>query len=246
MLLTFLVTVFVDLITAVALGLIATGVVHSRDWARGEMDSVLSMPLLDPAFVPNLEDLDPHCIPVGLVMLKGHFSVGSANDLTRALAADIEDHEIVILDFSATTDVDDSAALAIGDLVQTALDEDTVCIVVGLSGDVAKVLHSLLVFRRVPRNISWTVSTRRSGWPAASLTRMTSTERSPAREDERFWKPGLRGKRFVGLQGFASSKMGSTVFLGLRVAARLKQGSVLSGTRGTKPRGVCRHRECRS
>ena len=30
------------------------------------------------------------------------------------------------------------------------LDEDTACIVSGLSGDVARVLHSLLVFRYVP------------------------------------------------------------------------------------------------
>ena len=29
-------------------------------------------------------------------------------------------------------------------------DDDTACIVSGLTGDVAKVLHSLLVFRRVP------------------------------------------------------------------------------------------------
>ena len=110
MLLTFLVTMLVDLITAVALGLIGAGVVRSRDDTRGEMDRVLSVPLLDPDRLPNLEDFDPSRLPVGLVRLRGRFSVSSAHDLTRALSADIEDHDIVILDFSDTTDVDDSAA----------------------------------------------------------------------------------------------------------------------------------------
>ena len=150
MLLTFLVTVFVDLVTAVALGLIATGIVRSMDRTRAELDSVLSVPLLDPAFVPDLADVDPYRLPVGLVRLKGRFTVGSANELTRAIAADIEDHDILILDFSETTGVDDSAALAIEELVEGALEEGTACIVMGLGGEVAKVLHSLLVFRRVP------------------------------------------------------------------------------------------------
>jgi len=150
MLLTFLVTVFVDLVTAVALGLIATGVVRSMDRTRTELDSVLSVPLLDRAFVPDVADIDPYRLPVGLVRLKGRFSVGSANELTRAIHADIEDHDIVILDFSETTDVDDSAALAIEELVESALDEGTACIVMGLGGEVARVLHSLVVFRHVP------------------------------------------------------------------------------------------------
>lgn len=150
MLLTFLVTVFVDLVTAVALGLIAAGVVRSKSLEFGELSSVLSVPLLDADFVPPLAKLDPFCLPVGLVKLKGRFSVSSAHQFTRAVAADIEDHDIIILDFSDTTDVDDSAALAIEELVDSALENDTACIVSSLSGDVAKVLHSLLIFRRVP------------------------------------------------------------------------------------------------
>ena len=114
------------------------------------MDSVLSVPLLDPIFVPDLEDCDPSRLPVGLVRLRGRFSISSANELTCALSADIHDHDIVILDFFDTTGVDDSAALAIEGLIQTALDEGTACIVVGVTGEVARVLHSLLVFRRIP------------------------------------------------------------------------------------------------
>lgn len=150
MLLTFLVTVLVDLVTAVAIGLIVAGVVRSRDLARSELESVISVPVLDIDPSLSLEDIDTSNLPVGLIRLRGGFSIASANELTRAIAADIEDHDIIILDFSETTSVDDSAALAIEELVQSAIDDDTACVVLGLSGDVARTLESLKVFRRVP------------------------------------------------------------------------------------------------
>ena len=150
MLLTFLVTVFVDLVTAVALGLIAAGVVRSRDLTQNELEGVLSLPILDFDFLPSLEEIDPYSLPVGFIKLRGSFSIASANELTRVIAADIEDHHIIILDFSETTSVDDSAALAIEELVQSAIDDDTACVVLGLSGNVGRVLQSLEVFHRVP------------------------------------------------------------------------------------------------
>ncbi|MXZ13704.1 MAG: SulP family inorganic anion transporter [Candidatus Dadabacteria bacterium] len=150
MLLTFLVTVFVDLVTAVALGLITAGVVRSRDLTQNELEGVFSLPVLDFDFLPSLADIDPYNMPVGFIKLRGSFSIASANELTRVIAADIEDHDVIILDFSETTSVDDSAALAIEELVQSAIDDDTACIVLGLSGDVGKVLQSLKVFHRVP------------------------------------------------------------------------------------------------
>ncbi len=150
MLLTFSTTVFIELITAVALGLIVAGFLRARELASSEIDNVFSVPLLDPAFVPSLEEADHTRLPVGIVRLRRRFSVGSANELARAIAADIEDHDVVILDFSQTTGVDDSAALAMEELIETALDQRTACIVAGLRGTVADVLHSLSVFRRIP------------------------------------------------------------------------------------------------
>ena len=152
MLITFSLTVFVDLITAVALGLIASGVVRSKRSEHHELDRVTSVPLVNPAFFggdPDIDDMDPYRMPVGLVMLRGGFSVASSNELTRAVMKDIEDHDIVILDFSKTTSVDDSAALAIEQLIDAAKDGDTVCIVLGLKGRVAEVLHSLMILRQV-------------------------------------------------------------------------------------------------
>ncbi len=150
MLLTFLVTVLINLVTAVALGLIVAGVVRSRDLTRNELENVFSVPVLDIDSPEFLKGLDPYNLPVGLIKLRGSFSIASANELTRAISADIEDHHVIILDFSDTTRVDDSAALAIEELVYSAIDDDSACIVLGLSGDVAKILQSLKVFRHVP------------------------------------------------------------------------------------------------
>ena len=44
-------TVFVDLITAVAIGLIAAGMAHARQLESLELDSVVSVPFLDRTFV---------------------------------------------------------------------------------------------------------------------------------------------------------------------------------------------------
>ena len=134
---------------ALAFG-VASGVVRSRDLTQNELEGVFSVPVLDFDSLPSLADIDPYSMPVGLIKLRGSFSIASANELTRVLAADIKDHNIIILDFSETTSVDDSAALAIEELVQSAIEDDTDCVVLGLSGDVGRILRSLEVFHRVP------------------------------------------------------------------------------------------------
>ena len=49
MVLTLVLTVFVGLITAVALGLIAAGIARAKESERLELDSVVSVPLLGPS-----------------------------------------------------------------------------------------------------------------------------------------------------------------------------------------------------
>ena len=87
---------------------------------------------------------------VGLVSLRGNFSVASAAKMINTISVDIRDHEIVILDFSNTVYMDDSAALVMEQLIDGALAEDAVCIVMGLTGLPATTLTALNVLRRVP------------------------------------------------------------------------------------------------
>ena len=153
MLLTFGLTVFLDLVAAVAVGMIAAAVTSARQFERLEMDSVVSVPLLDRGFLDvdeDDEDIDHYSARVGLVSLRGTFTVASSSKLIDTIGGDIQDHEVVILDFSDTVYMDDSAALVVEQLVETALTHDTPCVVMGLSGTPAQNLHALDVLKRVP------------------------------------------------------------------------------------------------
>ena len=152
MLLTLGLTVFLDLVTAVAVGLIAAAVTSARQFERLEMDSVLSIPILDRTFfgTEGNEQLDRFAARVGLVALKGTFTVASSSKLIETIGEDISDHEVVILDFSDTIYMDDSAALVVEQLVETAIIQETDCIVLGLSGMPARNLQALDVLKRVP------------------------------------------------------------------------------------------------
>ena len=153
MLITLGLTVFLDLVTAVAIGLIAAGVASARQFERLELDSVVSVPLLDRSFLGSQEDadeVDSFSARVGLVALRGSFTVASSNKLIDTISVDIRDHEVVILDFSGTVYMDDSAALVVEQLIDSAIAEDTQCIVMGLSGSPAATLKTLNVLRRVP------------------------------------------------------------------------------------------------
>ena len=155
MLITLGLTVFVDLVVAVAIGLIAAGMVHARQLERLELDSVVSVPLLDQVFFSEHEDmppLGPYTARVGLVALRGSLTVASSHKLVGVMGADIKDHEVVIFDFSGATYLDDSAAMVIGQLIDVAAGEQTECIVMGLSGSVADTLHALAILQHVPQD----------------------------------------------------------------------------------------------
>ena len=165
MLLTLGLTVFLDLVTAVAVGIITSAVTSARQFERLELDSVISTPLLDSQFLtPEGQarasqdiDLDDFDIPedvfaarVGMVGLRGTFSVASASKLINTISVDIQEHEVVILDFTDTLYVDDSAALVVEQLIDAAISQDVQCIVMGLSGLPATTLSALNVLKKVP------------------------------------------------------------------------------------------------
>ena len=155
MLITLVLTVFLDLVTAVAIGLIAAGMASARQFERLELDSVVSVPLLDQTFFAGYEgadEMDAFSARVGLVALRGSFSVASSTKLINTISVDIRDHEVMILDFTNTVYMDDSAALVVDQLIDTAISENTECIVMGLSGQPANSLRALNVLRLVPEN----------------------------------------------------------------------------------------------
>ena len=148
-------TVFLDLVTAVAIGLIAAMMASARQFERLELDSVISVPLLDRTFLVSKEEadeVDAYSARVGMVSLRGSFTVASANKLITTISLDIRDHEVVILDFTDTVYMDDSAALVVEQMIDVAMAEDTGCIVMGLEGMSETTLKALNVLKDVPED----------------------------------------------------------------------------------------------
>ena len=148
-------TVFVDLVTAVAMGLIAAGMITARQLERLELDSVVSVPMLDRAFLSESGDTDEadlYAARVGLVVLRGTFTVASAHKLVDVIGGDIKDHDVVILDFSSATYIDDSSAMVIEQLLTIAEEKRTGVIVTGLAGQVADILRSLRILEQLPND----------------------------------------------------------------------------------------------
>lgn len=146
-------TVFADLVTAVVLGLVAAGMASARQFERLELENVISVPLLDDAFFADgaqAKGPDEFSARVGLVALRGTFTVASSNKLITTLGADVRDHELVIIDFSDTVYMDDSAAVIVEQLIDVAIDEETECIVMGTSDLPIGSLQALDVLQRVP------------------------------------------------------------------------------------------------
>ena len=153
MLMTLILTVFVDLVTVVALGLIAAGMVQARQLERLELDSVVSVPLLDTTFFDQGgKEEDLYAARVGLVALRGSFTVASSHKLVGVIGEDIKDHEVVIFDFSDATYMDDSAAMVVERLMDVADEARTGFIVMGLSGSVENTLHALNILKKVPED----------------------------------------------------------------------------------------------
>ena len=155
MLMTLALTVVVDLVTAVAIGLIVAGMNHARQLKGLELDSVVSVPILDRTFFKGergMEIGDPLQARVGVVALRGILTVASSRNLVSVIGADIKDHEVVVFDFSAANYLDDSAAMVIEQLLGVAREADTAAILVGLSGSVAETMGTLGVLRAVPRH----------------------------------------------------------------------------------------------
>ena len=151
-----------DLVIAVAVGLVVAALTGARQVERLELDKVISTPLLDMTFLADpeadddsafdLESDDPFSARVGLLSLRGSFTAASSTRLFKVINHDMAEHEVVIFDFTDTLHVDDSAALTIGQLADTARDADTLCIVMGMSGMTGTSLHALNVLRYIPED----------------------------------------------------------------------------------------------
>ncbi len=150
---TTLIAVFIGPILAVVLGLIISFLAGALRVGQLELDSVISVPLLDSVFLyddDEPEDADPFSARVGMLVLKGSLTVASSKKLVRIISIDLLEHEVVIFDFAGATYMDDSAATVVRQLIDLAAHEETPTIVTGSSGEIAETLEAFDVLHSVP------------------------------------------------------------------------------------------------
>jgi SulP family sulfate permease len=153
MLVTLGLTVFVDLITAVGVGIIMAGFVNSRWLAEEQLKGLRQsanaeeLDLLSAEERSMLRAVDGRVL---VTLLHGSFSFASARDLARRDTQAIAPRDVVIYDFSHAGYMDPSAALAIDEMIDLSQRHDRHVIVSGLRGHALQVLSGIGVLERVP------------------------------------------------------------------------------------------------
>lgn len=155
MLITFALTVFVDLITAVGVGIILASFVNAKGLAEEQLKGVghavgENASGLDEAERAILREAGGRIL---VTCLSGAFSYASARELARRASPQLTGVEIVIYDFSGVGYIDTSAALAVEECVGLALENGQSVLIAGLSGKAARVVDGLGALDRIaPEN----------------------------------------------------------------------------------------------
>ena len=155
MLATFVLTVAVDLVTAVAMGIIMASFVTARWREREELGRITRID--SPDTEAQLSEGERQLIAAGhgrvlLTRLIGCFSYASARELVVRATPDDGQHHAIVFDFSRLEHMDVTAALAIDELLEMRQHAGYPVLVAGLDADSSHILSRLGVLSRVPPN----------------------------------------------------------------------------------------------
>lgn len=150
---TLVLTVFVDLITAVAVGLILAGFVTAHWMEQEELKGVTKLALADREHElteTERELLSRHDGEIAVIELRGRFSYASARELLQRVGTGFSGHRLAIFDFSDAAQIDTSAALSLESLFQSAQEELEGIFICGLTGPAEDALKRLQILERIP------------------------------------------------------------------------------------------------
>jgi len=151
MLVVLLLTVLVDVVTAVGVGIVLASLALVKEMAEVQMESMHS--LNDPEH-ERLFDADTaalfrkHRDKLMFLHLSGLISFAAANELTRRFKV-VGDYQVLIIDLLDVPRMDGSAALALEELIQRALDEKRRVLITGMTFRVARLLERMGVLDEV-------------------------------------------------------------------------------------------------
>jgi SulP family sulfate permease len=135
-------TVFVNIITAVAVGVMLASLAFVKEMAELQVENIktISHPDEENLFDAEGAALFAQCERRAMVLhLSGLISFGAASELTRKFAS-VGSYDLLIIDLQDVPRVDGSAALALEEIIQIATESGKHVFVVGLTLHVARVL----------------------------------------------------------------------------------------------------------
>jgi SulP family sulfate permease len=152
MLVVLLLTVFVDLITAVAVGIVMASLLFVKRMSDLQLANIKA--ITGAMDEPGLSEDEKAALDAGggrvvLYHLSGPFSFGAAKGMARRLAAS-DDYDALVLDLSEVSFLDSSASLGLEDAIKQAQGHNKQVYLVGIRPEVAKTLKRLGVFQLLP------------------------------------------------------------------------------------------------
>ena len=151
MLVVLVLTVFVDIITAVGVGIVMASLVFVKDMADIQIQSIKTIvddadhELLTADEAIAFRQLDGRA---AILHLSGAMSFGAANEMMRRIVS-VKPVDVLIVDLTDVPSIDGSAALTLEEIIQRAGDDDQETLIVGMQFGVARVLGRLGVLDRV-------------------------------------------------------------------------------------------------
>jgi len=168
MLVVLLLTVFVNVITAVGVGVILASLVFVKEMAEVQVKAIRT--ISDPDHERMFDEATAklyrqHRDKLMFLHLSGLISFGAANNLVRRFTT-MSDYEVLIIDLLDVPHVDGSAALALEQVIDLAVDQGRHVIIVGMTFPVARLLGRLGALNRIRE--SELLGTRAEGVQAAA------------------------------------------------------------------------------
>ncbi len=154
MLVVLLLTVFVDLITAVAVGIVLASLLFVKRMSDLQLANIKAItgaidePSLSEEEMAALEAAGGRVV---LYHLSGPFSFGAAKGMARQLAAS-DEYDALVLDLREVPFLDSSASLGLEDAIKQAQGHNKQVFLVGVRPDVAKTLKRLGVLKLLPED----------------------------------------------------------------------------------------------
>jgi len=145
MVIVLLLTVFVDVVTAVGVGIVFASLMFVKEAAEIQSEGIRSIEDPDQAtlFSADEAELFSRCHGRAQILhLSGLMSFGAANEMARRFNV-LGRHELLIVDLLDVPHLDTSAGLALEELIQRALQSDQEVLLIGLNYPVARLLSRL-------------------------------------------------------------------------------------------------------